>query len=599
MAKFKKALIVSVAAVLAASSVVGLAACGEDDDGDGKGGGGKLTTINFWGGGDDVEVGVFGNLVKKFNETIGAEKNIKVNYSSGHDDYDTIEVQLSGSTPPDVVYVPDRQFKKWASSGYLTPLTHPTTGEALYDGIDEFTAPGAIWDWGINRYRMDITTSNSTSTDTLWALPKDIGPSVLYYNADYMRELDINVISVDIGSQEFNSKGYPEKGYFEMNGEWYFNNRVPMSWDEVTSLGIRLQSEVNEYTANNHSFNCEYGYFTEWWFNYGFGVGGNCVEYFGDGTDSDGTPWGYYKFTLNDETPNYIVKDNHSDITVNGNTYKAGELISYTDKEYLSASQKTNDCNKLPSMYDAFLEFVSLTSLTGTNVGENSKGEMVTGKQVSMGQSSIGSDSARNRFAAGQIGMYVGLRSDVTYLRNKIKDKQLWMKDDDSWNVAPLPMYKEYDANGKVTVHGIQAGHSGSMGLAITYGSKKKNAAWELVKYIAGEEGQRAQTEAGFVIPNQISMANSETFLQSNQAPKNAQVFVEAASYEQPADWWYLTDWHWIDDWADALNNHVREPESIEPMTVAQMFEKYGNATQLLLYKYTYNRYNLGAKPQS
>ena len=68
MAKFKKTLIVSLAALLAASSVVGLAACGqgEDDDG-GKGGNTKLTTLQFWGSGDADELKVFGNIVKEFN----------------------------------------------------------------------------------------------------------------------------------------------------------------------------------------------------------------------------------------------------------------------------------------------------------------------------------------------------------------------------------------------------------------------------------------------------------------------------------------------------------------------------------------------------
>ena len=137
------------------------------------------------------------------------------------------------------------------------------------------------------------------------------------------------------------------------------------------------------------------------------------------------------------------------------------------------------------------------------------------------------------------------------------------------------------------------------MGLAIAYGSKNKEAAWELVKYIAGEEGQTKQSEAGFCIPNQIALANSSVFLQADQAPKNSQVFVDAAAYETPADWWYLTDWHWIDDWADALNNKVREPDAKDTLTVDQLFAQYGNPTRELLYKYTYNSHNLGAKPKS
>ena len=600
--KFKKTLMVSLAAVLAASSVIGLTACGGGEgEGGGKGGGGKFTTINFWGGGDENETEVFNGLVKSFNAGIGQQKGIKVTYSSGHDDYDNIELQLTSATPPDVVYVPDRQFKKWASSLLISPLTNPQTGAPLYDGLEEFTAPGKIWDWGINRYRMDFNTSNSTPDATLWALPKDIGPSVLYYNRDYLTEMGITHLSLD--AKEAKAAGYPEKGYFQhTDGKWYFNNRVPMSWEEVTDLGMKMQKEIKGYQANGHTFNCEYGYFTEWWFNYGYGVGGDVVEYIPEEPDSDGNPMGYYKFTLNDKTENWIVKDEETaGITVNGNKYGPGETISYTDKtsSAFNATLKAK-CNQLPSMYDAFLEFCSLTALEGATVGTRTDGvTVVKGKQVSMGQTSIGQQSARDRFADGQIGMFVGLRSAVTYLRKKINDKQLWMKDNNSWDVAPLPVYKEYNTDGTVKVHGKQAGHSGSMGLAIAYGSKKKQAAWEFVKYVAGEEGQKAQSEAGFVIPNQISLANSEVFLQSNQAPKNSQVFIDAANYEQPADWWYLTNWNWIDDWADALNNRVREPKSQNPLTVEGLFEQFGQPTQEKLYQYTYSSHNPGAKPKS
>ena len=46
--------------------------------------------------------------------------------------------------------------------------------------------------------------------------------------------------------------------------------------------------------------------------------------------------------------------------------------------------------------------------------------------------------------------------------------------------------------------------------------------------------------------------------MQSDQNPKNSIVFVRAAEYETPGDWWYLRDKKWIDDWAGVLNGDVR-----------------------------------------
>lgn len=588
MIKFKKTLMVSVAAVLAASSVLGLAACGDDpDDNGGKGGGGKVTTIQFWGQGDADELNVFGDIVKTFNSTVGAEKGIRVNYSGDHDDAAENALQLSGSNPPDVIYVPDGNFKSWAGAGYLENLTNADgTPKADYEGLEEFLQPGNIWSQGINRYRYDTRTATSTpETGYLWALPKDIGPTVLYYNREYLKRMNITHLSLDADAAK--AAGYPEKGYFEKDGQWYFNNRVPMSWDETTSLAKKMEEEIGPdfNTTGQKTF---YGYFTEWWFSYGWSIGGDCVEYVPETADT-----GYYKFTLNDETPNWIVKDDcTAGIDINGNHYAAGETISYTDKSSPAFASVKAQCNQLPSMYDAFLEFCALTAPVTEKVGTTSKGVDVYGKDVSMGQLSIGNQAARDRFSAGTMGMFVGGRWEVTHLRKKIGTQGSWMKDNESWDVAPLPVYKEYDNEGNITVHGVQAGHSGSMGLAISRKSTKKKAAWELVKYIAGVEGQTAQSYAGFCIPNQIDVAKSDVFIQPDQAPKNAQVFVEAAQYETPGDWWYLKDGDWITDWANCLNKEVREPGIKPRRTVAYLFETYGNSTQELLYKYTKNSHN-------
>ena len=100
---------------------------------------------------------------------------------------------------------------------------------------------------------------------------------------------------------------------------------------------------------------------------------------------------------------------------------------------------------------------------------------------------------------------------------------------------------------------------------------------------MAGEEGQSAQAEAGFAIPNQIALANDAVFLQPDCDPMNAIVFVEAAKVQRPGDWWSLTNSMWIDDWANFLNYTVRENKA----TVDEMFEKYAEATQEKLYEYT------------
>ena len=545
-----------IAFVLALVSLLGLTACsiagGKPSNG--------MTTLQFWGWGDAVEAEVFQEITNRFNETVGKEKNIVVKYvQKASSSYSSdAALALSGNHTPDIVYVEDKYVKSWAEAEYLVQLD-----SGKYTDFDFANASGEIWGNAISRYRFDPQTATSGADDPLWALPKDIGPTVLYYNTTYLKQLQITEISVPESELEAynaaNGTTYTAKGYDSTNR--VFNNRIPMNWSEI----IELAKEMQKIDG------CDYGYYNEWWYAYGWSVGGDVVEYM---------PEGYYKFTLNDTSKNYIVKDDVASVTINGTTYSAGQTVSYRDKAAVSSADLAN-LNQLPSMYDAFLEFVALTAKEGSVVGTRSDGTKQLGYGVSMGANSLGTADAEDYFISGKFGMFVDGRWEVPTLRQNMSMSSKWGAG--SWNVAPLPVYKEYDANGNVIVHGVAAGHSGSMGLAIAEGSDNKQAAFEFLKFVAGEEGQTAQAEAGFAIPNQKALANQDLFLQPDQDPKNSIVFVEAAEVQRPGDWWSLTNSAWIDDWANYLNYTVRENKA----TVDEMFEKYAEDTQKKLNKYT------------
>ena len=532
---------------LALALVLGLTACGGTGNGKPKN---DTVTLQFWGWGDDVEASVFQEITDQFNETVGKDKGISVKFvqkASSSYSSDTA-LALSGNNTPDIVYVEDKYVKSWADAGYLAQLDNGDFTE--FDFTNE---NGEMWESGI-----------SGEDAPLWALPKDIGPTVLYYNSAYLKELSIQEISVSAAElsdyNASNGTSYLAKGYDSQAR--VFNNRIAMSWGEVIELAKEMQKVDG----------CDYGYYNEWWYAYGWSVGGDVVEYMDDS---------YYKFTLNDESPNYIVKDDVASVEINGTTYKAGELISYADKSKLSDTDKQN-LNKLPSMYDAFLEFVALTAKEGSVVGTTTDGSKKLGYGVSMGANSLGTADAEDYFISGKFGMFVDGRWEVPTLRKEMSNSDKWGQG--SWNVAPLPVYKEYDASGNVTVHGVAAGHSGSMGLAIADGSKNKEAAFEFLKYVVGKEGQKAQSLAGFAIPNQVALSqDEEVFLQTSQDPVNSIVFVEAAQVQRPGDWWSLTDSSWIDEWANYLNYTVRENKA----TVNDLFDKYYDSTQKKLNQYT------------
>lgn len=562
------------------------------------GGGGRpgatKTRIDFWGNGDDNEKAVFTQLTNDFNSTIGAANNVQVVYTHQSDLGGAISNRLGSSQAPDVFYVGDGEYKKYVEAGYIEDLTSRINNSSIIDTND-------MWPSIYDRYFYDKNThrGGDDATNGAWyALPKDIGPTVLYYNEDMLNQCGVTVISVapenlaaynngaadDRGktkAQAGITSQVKEKGYFEVDGAKFFNNQVAMNWDEVRTLATLINTTLSS------SSKTVYGYHTEWWFAYGWSVGGDCIQYVdATGTDDDGVydGNGFYDFTLVDDTTNFIVADSQTNgVTVNGNHYDAGEIISYQDKllnEYdLAGQTEKHDMaeydydlldlvaegkvNELPSQREAFVEFVLLST---------SKTVQIDGKygyEACPNPSSLGSDAAKTEnFTSQNLAMLVDGRWNVTNFRNT--DVVSF-----NWDVAPLPVYKQYDSNGNITVHGVESGHSGSVGLAVNAHSSatEKNGAWLFVEYLGGPVGQTAQSLTGFAIPSQMSIASATNngpngggvFVNQKDGngnllkPYNAKIFVRAAMNEHEGDWAYLkTGSAWIDAWAGSLNGPVR-----------------------------------------
>ena len=536
----------------------------------------KVSNVEFWINGDEYELEVFQDLVNRFNKKYEGQIKVKL-VQKPSDGYETAVQQALSGQKLDVFYVGDAGYKSYAEQGLLYDITSLVENSSTYD-------LSKMWDNVITRYKYDVNSKLSgTASGKYYGVPKDIGPTVIYYNETEFEKAGIKIISVakedldaynngaadDRGntkaSMGLSGVTVKEYGYFVVGGQKYFNNQIPMSWDETVEVATILQNSMSNDNA--------YGYFTEWWFNYGWTVGGDCIQYIPSTDPAHGGGW--YDFTLADGTPNFIVADDAGSVTVNGNTYNAGEIISYADKLGLTSTsvaggsyskeitsevlslENAGKLNRLPSQREAFTEFVRLAAKTSTVV-DTVNGVNLMGYGITPTPSSIGSDAGKTQaFAQGEIAMLVDGRWDVTYFRDPDSGINF------TWDVCPLPMYREYNAEGfgadrEVTVHGIEAGHSGSVGLCINNNSQVPNAAWKFIEFIASEEGQSAQAQKGFAIPLQKELANSEVFLQSDKMPRNSKIFIKAAEVQGAGDWWYLADNAWIDDWAGVLNGDVR-----------------------------------------
>lgn len=567
----------------------GLAGCGSSS-----------SNIQFWVYGDESELKLFSELTDTFNNTYGKEHDISVEVSSKPVGTYTTLIQQTGSSRSgaDVFFVAEADFKRYVEMGFMTPIEEYMS---KVDDIDVSDIPDSM----LLKYRYDeVAETKSKSTDPLYGLPMEVRPTALYYNESMFESAGIVVISVDEENMDkWNNNEIPDnrgkykrdfaklkdvtvpkKGFYRSDdpcvnyGSWspigngeiaVFNNRIAMNWDEVEDLARNFATETNPQASVKYG--SDYGYYTEWWFNYGWSVGGDCL--------ADLNNNGYWNYSLLDPEPNYKVNADTYVGEYTGKTYTKGETLDLIDKydvpkgEILTAnddgtysyngkvvtireSVKNNTGAEqdnltfveLPSTRDAFERYLRL------GVGRSTDIDGIKGLSVSPKPSYFTSRSSVNYFCGGKIAMLVEQSSYVKTISDTAKFK---------WDVAPIAVYKEYVDESDpqcdtVKAQGIIAGHSNSRGL-MTRTKSLEEKGDQIVRFImwmaSRNGGQKVLAKQGF-FPNQESLINEVKF--GDYVPTNIRHFAEAMKYQKAGDWWYLKNFTWIDVWAVPLNSNVR-----------------------------------------
>ena len=587
MTKLKKVVAIFVA-VLAAMSTTVLTACSNSRDG---------SHIVFCSYGDESELAIYTEMVDEFNKTYGAEHNIKVDHTpigiTGYNNY--IQSMSTARNSYDVCVVIEDRFKAWATTGIIGPMEEYFNAVTDIDVSDVF--PNTV-----NRLRLNVSNNTSNLSDPLYGMPLDTKPSALYYNETMFNKAGIIIISVDEENMDAWNRGeiadkrghkksdfdklsnvtVPKKGYYRsvrpyVSGfEWtmpasdeilVFNNRIPMNWDEIEDLAMIFSPSSNPNAGKD--FGTDYGMFTEWWFNYGWSVGGNCLQ------DLSGD--GDWNFSLLDYTPNYIVTGESYTGKWSGKVYNKGETLEHNDKFDLPAGKVmtpdnnggyTLDGNKLgiradvtaaatagtlgelPSTRDAFTRYLRLGA-SKTSVIENAGGLDIAPNPII-----FNTRTRQNYWYSGKMAMLVDYS---TYIENFSKQATIYNFE---WDVAPLIVYKEYTEPmnpncDTVKIQGKEAGECNSKAMCVRARTSKqvKESAAQFIKWMASKEGQSLRAEKGH-FPNQQELLGSIKY--NGYAPKNITVFSENLQYQSAGDWWYLPDDMWIKTWATPLNSEVR-----------------------------------------
>ncbi|NMA66580.1 MAG: extracellular solute-binding protein [Clostridiaceae bacterium] len=583
--KSKRLLAIAISAVM----LFAFCACKTGGNEDNEKKQGKIK-VAFWCDVNDANQTLLLQIVEKFNE---ANPNIKVTLVPQSTGYSSnLTATLRGSNPPDVVVIEEKYFKRYVNEGYLTKLDDFINGTN-----DPNFSLKDMWPSTVNRFSYNPETGYSGTGNDYYAVPYSNVPTVLYYNVTLFKEQNINIISVaEDELEEYNRKNgsrFVPHGYYvydsapasglvaRSDGKYHvFNNLIPMNWAELVELSKIFTKSYNPSSSST------YGFLNEWWFSFGWSVGGDCLEW-----DEEK---GQYIFNLGDDTPNYLVTGNEV-LTINNTQYKQGDLLSYADKIYVAKNLndslikeyiRTQKLYKLPSIKEAFSEFCRLSQV---------KSKVVTadkyGYGVSPSPTTLGNNSKVSYFTTGEVAIVC---EALDVLRTIGENMKTLGKE---WDVAPLYQYREYNADGTLKyvngtpAVGKKAAHNYIKGFAIPANSKHKEEAWKFICYIAGMEGQNILKNTNTLVPNQIKLAKSDDYLnfKTDYSFSNRKAIIDMAEICTVGDWSYVEDGEWINGWANILNTKVRDGN----MTLDQFFT---DATVLntneLLKKYTSKKFN-------
>ena len=201
-------------------------------------------TLTFVGWGGPDEQAVFRQLVETFNQN---NPDIVIEYTPTPDDYVTkLNTMITGGTPPDIAYIPDGNFSAFAPRGALVNLQPFIDASTVID-------PENVWATALGRYRYDPETK-TFGTGDIYALPKDIGPTVLYINKDLFAAANVPL---------------PDPN-------------VPLTWDEIVEIGRQITVDANGRHPGEEGFDINtvevFGVGDIWFENAAYGNGGQIVS---------------------------------------------------------------------------------------------------------------------------------------------------------------------------------------------------------------------------------------------------------------------------------------------------------------------------------
>lgn len=146
----------------------------------------EITMAHWDSSGANIERTVIEALLQGFNKrypTITVKLDILQDYEN------TYGNRIGAGTAHDVFLVPDGAISKWASSGVLENLDPFIQSSDIFNNGEGMNT---IYTSCLTRYQYNSSTGKMGSGNQL-ALPKDVGPYVMFYNKDWFKTLGVEL----------------------------------------------------------------------------------------------------------------------------------------------------------------------------------------------------------------------------------------------------------------------------------------------------------------------------------------------------------------------------------------------------------------------
>lgn len=558
---------------------------------------GDRTSITFLCSINNISEQAWNDLIAAYNDGQGLEDKVYVTKREGNGYPSPNFFTQSVNYAPNVVAVTDGQNNnslqalmisrdsRRAPDGYFVNL------ESYAEADEDFqanTINPKLLDWGSMTFNPNASEGAGEEKHVvgagqpLMAVPSATSMQFNWYNERLFREQGINIISCP---EDELAEKYPDvqpHGYAEYKEAPFdgaqasktldgrdvykvFNNCIGMNWEEMRYILKYFSKEWNESSGSN------YGFVSEYWFNYGWSVGGDVMGFNGED----------YDFTLLDKSPNYIVTADGT--VINGNTYNAGEIVRYEDRVNESGIASMEGVYAIQSQYNAVKEYVSLQVARDALVDEWDDGTKFYGYEVA----NPDTGSADNWFNTAQIAM---VRGTVEGINDRLQQDAA-----EDFNMCPAETYREYEGGsvyydgeesfeneylkviGEEYEDGVYTGElkvvdgtpivgnqttaGGTEYLVIPACSdpEKYQASWDFISWVA-TEGQQYIAYAGNRAPVAHDVLFSDAFAYSSEVNrgKNYYAIATMAYNVCRGDWGYFESGAWVTNWSNDFNNYVR-----------------------------------------